>query len=76
VLWWNWMLWFSVVSLYISCLLTMCSMAFQQERNGLGNDGIAPHLWLAGAFLPAKKGPRYVRAQQMAYQRHVARYGR
>jgi hypothetical protein len=69
------MLWFMLVSIYITCLFTVCSLTFQKGRTVLGIVGIfAPWLWLIGAFLPAKKGSRYDLAQRMAYQSQVAQY--
>jgi hypothetical protein len=68
---------FLLLSLYITCLFTVCSLTFQKGRTVLGIVGIfAPWLWLIGAFLPAKKGSRYDLAQQMAYQGQVAQYSR
>ena len=73
--WWEWMVGFLLLSLYITCLFTVCSLTFQKGRTVLGIVGIfAPWLWLIGAFLPAKKGSRYDLAQQMAYQGQVAQY--
>ena len=73
--WLEWMLGFALVSLYITCLFTVCSLTFQKGRTVLGIVGIfAPWLWLVGAFLPAKKGSRYEVAQQMAYHRQAAQY--
>src|SRR5918993_2211310 len=73
VTWLEWALGFMLLSLYITCLFTVCSMTFQKGRTVLGIVGIfAPWLWLVGAFLPAKKGSRYELAQQAAGQRQVA----
>jgi hypothetical protein len=73
VTWLEWALGFVLLSLYITCLFTVCSMTFQKGRTVLGIVGIfAPWLWLIGAFLPAKKGSRYELAQQAAGQRQVA----
>ena len=73
--WLEWMLGLALVSLYITCIFTVCAMTFQKGRTVLGIVGIfAPWLWLLGAFLPAKKGSRYELAQQMAYQRQAAQY--
>jgi hypothetical protein len=75
VSWLEWTLGFMLLSLYITCLFTVCSVTFQKGRTVLGIVGIfAPWLWLIGAFLPAKKGSRYQLAQQMAYQGRVAQY--
>ncbi len=71
--WLEWALGFMLLSLYITCLFTVCSMTFQKGRTVLGIVGIfAPWLWLIGAFLPAKPGSRYALAQQAAGQRPVA----
>jgi hypothetical protein len=68
----EWALGFVLLSLYITCLFTVCSMTFQKGRTVLGIVGIfAPWLWLIGAFLPAKKGSRYELAQQAVGQRQV-----
>jgi len=64
-----------LLSFYIMCIFTVCSITFQKGRTVLGIVGIfAPWLWLIGAFLPAKPGSRYELAQQMAGQRQVAQY--
>jgi hypothetical protein len=68
----EWALGFMLLSIYITCLFTVCSMTFQKGRTVLGIIGIfAPWLWLIGAFLPAKKGSRYELAQQAAGQWQV-----
>ncbi len=68
--WLEWTLGFMLLSFYITCLFTVCSMTFQKGYTVLGIVGIfLPWLWLIGAFLPAKKGSRYELAQQIAYQR-------
>jgi hypothetical protein len=73
VTWLEWALGFMLLSLYITCLFTVCSMTFQKGRTVLGIVGIfAPWLWLIGAILPAKPGSRYALAQQAAGQRPVA----
>jgi hypothetical protein len=73
--WWEWMVGFMLLSFYITCLFTVCSLTFQKGRTVLGIVGIfAPWLWLIGAFLPAKKGSRYDLAQQIAYQGQVAQH--
>jgi hypothetical protein len=63
----EWIFGFMLVSLYITCLFTVCFLTFQKGRTVLG---------IVGAFLPAKKGSRYDLAQQMAYQQQVARDSR
>jgi hypothetical protein len=75
VSWWEYMLWFLLVSFYITCLFTVCIMTFQKGRTLLGIAGIFfPLLWLVGAFLPAKKGSRYDINQQIAYRQQVEQY--
>jgi hypothetical protein len=77
VTWLEWTLGFILLSLYITCIFTVCSMTFQKGYTVLGIVGIfAPWLWLIGAFLPAKPGSRYALAQQMAYRGQAAQYGR
>ena len=62
--WLEWTLGFMLLSFYITCLFTVCSMTFQKGHTVLGIVGIfLPWLWLIGAFLPAKKGSRYELAQ-------------
>ena len=74
-MWWEWMIGFMLLSFYITCLFTVCSMTFSKGYTVLGIVGIfLPWLWLIGAFLPAKKGSRYELAQQIAYQGQVAQY--
>jgi hypothetical protein len=69
------MLRFSLVSVNITRLSTVCWMTFQKGRIVLVILGISvPFLWLIGTFLPAKKGSRYDLAEQMAYQGSVARH--
>ncbi len=73
--WWEYMLWFFLVSFYITCLFTVCAMTFQKGRTILGIVGIFfPILWLIGAFLPAKKGSRYDINQEIAYRQQVQQY--
>jgi hypothetical protein len=75
VSWLEWTLGFMLLSLYITCIFTVCSMTFQKGYTVLGIVGIfLPWLWLIGAFLPAKKGSRYELAREIATQRQVERY--
>jgi len=77
VTWLEWTLGFVLVSLYIMCLFTVCSITFQKGRTVLGIVGIFfPWLWLLGAFLPAKKGSRYELNQQIAAQGQVVQFSR
>ena len=71
----EWILGFILVSLYITCIFTVCILTFQKGYIVLGIVGIfLPILWLIGAFLPARKGSRYDLSQQNAYQREQERY--
>ena len=75
--WLEWTLGFVLVSFYIMCLFTVCSITFQKGRTVLGIVGIFfPWLWLLGAFLPAKKGSRYELNQQIAAQGQVVQFSR
>jgi hypothetical protein len=65
----EWILWIILVTLYIFCLFTVCSLTFAKGRTWLGIIGIfVPFLWLIGAILPAKKGSRFDIAQEMQYR--------
>jgi Na+-translocating ferredoxin:NAD+ oxidoreductase RnfD subunit len=75
VTWLEWAPGFMLLSLYFTCLYTVCAMTCQKGRTVFGAVGIfVPWLWLVGAFLPAKKGSRYELAQQIADQRQVEQY--
>jgi hypothetical protein len=75
--WFDWLLWFLIVSLYITCLFTVCAMTFRKGYTILGIVGIfLPILWLIGAFLPAKKGSRQEINEQITYQRQLEEYTR
>ncbi len=65
----DWTLAVILMSIYITCIFTVCSLTFQKGYTLLGVLGIfIPLLWLIGAFLPAKPGSRFDVAQRMAYQ--------
>ena len=73
----EWVLWFVLISFYITCLFTVCVMTFQKGYTVLGIIGIFfPFLWLVGAFLPAKKGSRYDINQQIAYTQQYTEFTR
>jgi hypothetical protein len=73
----SWILSFVLISLYITCLFTVCALTFQKGRTILGIVGIfIPLLWLIGAILPPKKGSRYELNQEIAYQRQLEEYTR
>jgi hypothetical protein len=56
----DWILTIALLTLYITCLFTVCSLTFQKGYTVLGIVGIFfPILWLIGAILPAKQGSRY-----------------
>ena len=56
----EWILSFSLLMIYITCLFTVCSLTFQKGHTLLGIVGIfIPLLWLVGAILPAKPGSSY-----------------
>jgi hypothetical protein len=63
----DWMLWilsFTLLTIYIACIFTVCSLTFQKGYTVLGIIGIVfPILWLIGAVLPAKPGSRFAMRQ-------------
>jgi hypothetical protein len=73
----EWILSFSLLMIYITCLFTVCSLTFQKGHTLLGIVGIFfPLLWLVGAILPAKPGSRFEVAQATRYQAQVAQMTR
>jgi hypothetical protein len=73
--WLEWTLGFILLSLYITCIFTVCSLTFQKGHTILGIVGIfVPLLWLIGAILPAKPGSRYEVSQKMMYEQQVQAY--
>ena len=73
--WLEWTLGLMLLSFYLMCIFTVCSLTFQKGYTVLGIVGIfLPWLWLIGAFLPAKEGSRYELNRQIANQRQVAQY--
>lgn len=56
----EWFLWITLATIYIVCLFTVCALTFRKGYFALGVIGIfLPILWLIGAVLPDKRGPRY-----------------
>lgn len=65
----DWVLSITLLTIYISCLFTVCSLTFQKGYTLLGIGGIfIPILWLVGAILPAKEGSRYAIREATARQ--------
>jgi hypothetical protein len=55
----DWFLSIVLLTLYVTCLFTVCSLTFAKGYTVLGILGIFfPILWLIGAVLPAKEGSR------------------
>lgn len=74
--WLNWTLIGVLVTIYLFCLFTVCTMTFAKGYTLLGILGIfAPFLWLVGAILPAKPGSRFAVAEATRYQRQVPTEG-
>lgn len=66
--WLEWTLGIILLSIYITCLFTVCGLTFQKGRTLLGIVGIFfPILWLIGAILPAKAGSRFDIGQKTAH---------
>ena len=56
----DWALTLALFTLYIFCLITVCTLTFKKGYVVLGIIGIFfPILWLVGAILPPKRGSRY-----------------
>lgn len=76
----DWLLWIlsiTLISIYIACVFTVCSLTFQKGYTMLGWIGIFfPILWLIGAVLPAKEGSRFAVQQGMARQSQVEQFTR
>lgn len=65
----EWVLSITLLSIYIACVFTVCSLTFQKGYRVLGWVGIFfPILWLIGAVLPAKEGSQFARKQSMLRQ--------
>jgi len=65
----DWILSFTLFTIYLFLLLTVCSLTFRKGYTLLGIVGIfLPILWLIGAILPAKRGSRYDLAEAARYQ--------
>jgi hypothetical protein len=61
----EWILWSSLVTLYVFCVFTVCGLTFRKGYVGLGILGIfLPFLWLVGAVLPPKRGSAYVAQEE------------
>ncbi len=53
----EWILGGVLVSIYVVCLFTVCSLTFRKGYTALGFFGfLLPFLWLIGAILPPKVG--------------------
>lgn len=73
----DWVLSIILITIYISCLFTVCSLTFQKGYTLLGVGGIfIPILWLIGAVLPAKEGSRYAIRESQARQHQVGQLTR
>ncbi len=73
----DWFLTISLATLYFFCVITFCYLTFIKGRVLLGILGIfLPFLWLIGAVLPARRGSRYERNEQIRMQANVADYTR
>jgi len=73
----EWMLWFTLMMIYITALFTVCGLTFRKGYTILGIVGIfLPILWFIGALLPAKRGSRYDIAQATYYQSQIQEYTR
>jgi len=60
----EWVLWSTLVTIYVVCLFTVCMLTFRKGYVGLGIIGIfLPFLWLIGAILPPKNGSAYAAEQ-------------
>jgi hypothetical protein len=71
----DWIVYTSLLTLYIMCLFTVCRLTFAKGRTVLGIVGIfLPFLWLIAAILPAKEGSQYDIAMKTASQQHLAAY--
>ena len=68
----EWILSFSLLMIYITCLFTVCGLTFQKGHTVLGIVGIFfPLLWLVGAILPAKEGSRFAVREATARQYQI-----
>lgn len=73
--WLEWTLGFVLLTIYITCLFTVCRLTFMKGHTLLGIIGIfLPLLWLIGAILPAKPGSRFQVATEMAAAQQVREY--
>jgi hypothetical protein len=61
----EWILGTTLVTLYIFCLFTVCSLTFRKGYTGLGILGIfLPFAWLIGAVLPPKPASAFALQEQ------------
>lgn len=68
----NYVLSFTLFTIYLFLLLTVCSLTFRKGYSLLGIVGIFfPILWLIGAILPAKPGSRHDVAEAARYHAMV-----
>ena len=66
----EWVLSITLLTIYIACVCTVCSLTFQKGYRVLGWVGIFfPILWLIGAVLPPKEGSQFANQQAKARQR-------
>lgn len=73
----DWILTFSLFTLYIFCLVTVCTLTFKKGYIVLGIIGIFfPILWLIGAILPPKRGSRYEVEEAMRFQGQIQQMSR
>jgi hypothetical protein len=75
VAWWDWIVWVTLFTLYITALFTVALLTFRKGRIVLGIVGIFfPFLWLIGAILPAKEGSQYQVNQAYVNQQRIQEY--
>jgi hypothetical protein len=56
----EWILWSTLLTLYVFCLFTVCALTFRKGHTALGILGIfLPFLWLIGAVLPPRPGSSF-----------------
>ena len=68
----DWFLSITLLTIYVACIFTVCSLTFQKGYTLLGVLGIFfPILWLIGAVLPAKEGSRYAVREGQARRHQI-----
>ena len=73
--WLEWTMMVILISFYLVCLFTVCSLTFSKGYTVLGIVGIFfPFLWLIGAILPAKPGSRHAVATGQAQAAAMREY--